>query len=149
MIKNTSNLIGFYKLFLLTLTPFILALCLVTAAYPSEQGGGNGKGESKNNVFTLYDQEIGRVSEDGVIYNAYGSVLGSVDKNGIIYNVSKIVIGKVEADGSVLNQSGTRLGSVNEQGEIFNVSDRKIGIVKDVSDINLIGGVARVIFFGK
>ena len=148
MIKKTSNFNGYCRLFLLVLTPFILALCSATAAYSSGQKG-NDKGELKNNVFTLYDQEIGRVSEDGVIYNAYGSVLGSVDKNGIIYNVSKIVIGKVEADGSVLNQAGTKLFSVNEKGEIFNVSDRKIGIVKGVSDINLIGGAARVIFLGK
>ncbi len=148
MLKKTSNSIGYCRLFLLVLTPFILALCSVTAAYSSGQVG-NDKSELKNNVFNLYDHAMGRIGEDGIIYNAYGSVLGSVSKDGTIYNVSKIVIGKVEADGNVLNQSGTRLGSVDEKGEIFNVSNRKIGVVKDVSNINLIGGVARVIFFNN
>ncbi len=104
------------------------------------------KGE-KNNIFNLYDAERGRVSEEGTVYSQHGNLLGYVDKEGIIYNISKIKIGKVELDGSVLNQSDTKLGSVNEDGEIFNVSSRKIGQVKDIKDIKLIGGAARLVFF--
>lgn len=125
---------------------FILQLCFVSALYAAEKKAID-EGEKKNNVFNLYDSERGRISEEGIIYSQHGNVLGSVDKEGIIYNISKIKIGKVEPDGSVLNQANTKLGTVNENGEIYNVSSRKIGQVKDIKDIKLIGGAARLIFF--
>jgi len=105
------------------------------------------KDEKKNNVYNLYDMALGKVTEDGIIFNKFGRSIGSVDEKGIIYNISNITIGKVENDGTVLNQSGTMMGSVNEKGEIFSVSDRKMGSVKDVENIKLVGGAARLLLF--
>jgi hypothetical protein len=122
-----------------------LLFCPSSIIFSAEKGAD--KEEMKNNVFNIYDTERGRVSKDGAVYNLHGRMLGSVDGEGIIYNISKIKIGRVEADGSILNQSDTKLGTVNEKGEIFNVSQRKIGQVKDINDIKLIGGAARLIFF--
>ncbi|MGD9159399.1 MAG: hypothetical protein PVG39_13390 [Desulfobacteraceae bacterium] len=145
MITKTDNPISMYKLIFLTITPFLLILCSLTLVCSAEKKEKD-TGEIKNNVFSLYDREMGRVGEKGTVFNIYGRELGSVDENGIIKNVSGVEIGKVEPDGSILNQSGTRLGSVNEKGDILNVSDRKIGLVKDISDIKLTGGAARLIF---
>ena len=149
MLKKMINQRNIDKKVFWLIIPFLFVmLCCFTTAYSSENNSKE-TSEIKNNVFNRYESEIGRVDEKGIIYNTYGDILGSVNKEGVIFNVSDIEIGKVEPDGSVLNQSETRLGSVNDKGEIFNVSDIKIGSVKDVSDIKLIGGVARLIFFGK
>ncbi|MBN1903929.1 MAG: hypothetical protein JW927_02420 [Deltaproteobacteria bacterium] len=124
---------------------FILQFCFTPLIYSAEKKIDDK--EAKNNIFSIYDIELGRISEEGTVYSQHGNVLGSVDKEGIIYNISKIKIGKVEQDGSVLNQANTKLGTVNENGEIYNVSSRKIGQVKDIKDIKLIGGAARLVFF--
>jgi hypothetical protein len=127
---------------------FILQFCSISALYSTEQKATD-EGEKKNNIFNAYDYELGRVDKEGIIYNQNGSILGSVDGEGIIYNVSKIRIGKVEPDGSILNQVDTKLGSVNDKGEIFNISQVKRGYVKDIKDIKLIGGAARLILLKK
>ena len=145
MIKKIKKQVSLYKLIVLAITPFIILLCSAAMLYSAEQKVEE-PCEVENNIFNLYDREMGRVDEEGTVCNVHGSVLGSVDENGIIYNVSDMEIGKVEAGGSVLNQSGTRLGSVNEKGDILNVSDRKVGSVKDISNIKLTGGAARLIF---
>jgi len=133
------------KLIFLTITSFLLMLCLVTMGYSAETKGSD-TGEIKNNVFNRYDREMGRVDEKGIIYNLYGRQLGSVDKDGIIYNISDLKIGNVKPDGKIMNQSGTELGSVNDKGEIFNKSGIKMGFVKDIADIKFTGGAARLIF---
>jgi uncharacterized membrane protein YeiB len=104
------------------------------------------KGEVKANIYNLYNAILGSVDTEGNVTNRYGSPLGSVDSSGIIYNVSKIVIGQVTPEGNVLNQSGTVLGSVGSDGAIYNVSGRKVGEARDVEDIILIGGAARLLF---
>ena len=134
-----------YKMVFLVLMCSFLLLCCFKSLYSAEKKGKD-TDEIKNNIYNLYDREMGMIDEKGIIYNSYGNKLGSVDENGVIYNISDLEIGRVEPDGSVLNQSETRLGSVNGKGEIFNVSDKKVGIVKDISDIKLIGGAARLIF---
>jgi hypothetical protein len=126
---------------------FILQFCYVPALYSEEEKIKDD--ETKNNIFNLYDSELGRVSKEGIIYNQHGRKLGSVDDEGNIYNISKINIGKVDKDGTVFNQSDTKLGSVNENGEIFNRGASRVGQVKDLKDIKLIGGAARLIFFRK
>lgn len=122
----------------------IIFLCgsLIAAASDKKEV----KDEEKNNIYNIHDRDMGKVTEDRIIYNRFGRPIGSVDEDGIIYNVSRIVVGKVEENGNVKNQSGTKMGSVNDDGEIFNVSKRKLGIVKNISDIKLIGGAARLIF---
>lgn len=104
------------------------------------------KGEIKGNIYNLYNAILGSVDAEGNVTNRYGTHLGSVDSSGVIYNVSKIVIGHVTPEGNVLNQSGTMLGSVGSDGSIWNVSGRKVGEVRDVEDIFLIGGAARLLF---
>jgi hypothetical protein len=123
---------------------FIIQFCSVPALYSAEKKATD-EGEKINNVFNAYDHELGKVDKEGIIYNKRGSVLGSVDEEGKIYNISKIRIGKVEPDGSILNQVDTKLGSVNEKGEVFNINATKRGYVKDIKDIKLIGGAARLI----
>jgi len=145
MNKKNNNTANRFKPGLLILVSSFLLLCLFTTTYSAEKNGKDA-GEVKNNVFNLYDSELGRVDEKGTVYNKYGSILGSVDMDGIIYNVSNLEIGNIEPDGSILNQSGTMLGSVNEKGEVFNRSGMKVGVVKDISDIKLAGGAARLIF---
>lgn len=144
--QKINNPARLCKLIFLILVSSLCLLCCFKSLYSAEKEG-NSTGEIKNNVFNRYEKEIGRVDEKGAIYSKYGRALGSVDENGIIYNVSDIEIGRVQSDGNIFNQSETRLGRVNEKGEIFNVSDIKIGFVKDLSDIKLIGGAARLIFF--
>ena len=145
MSKKIDDPASLYRLISLTITSLLLILCCLTIAYSAEKTGTDSD-KIKNNVFNLYDRELGSVDEEGVIFNINGRTLGSVDQDGIIYNVSDLEIGKVEPDGSILNQSGTRLGSVNEDGDIFNISNRKLGSVKNIKDIKLIGGAARLIF---
>jgi hypothetical protein len=102
--------------------------------------------EPEGNILNLYGRVLGSVNIEGNVSNRYGRNIGSVDSNGVILNVSKIVIGQVTPDGKVLNQAGTVMGSVNSDGAIYNVSGRKVGEVKDLEDINLIGGAARLLF---
>lgn len=102
--------------------------------------------ESAKKVFNAHGTAIGMITKQGKVTNLYGRTIGSVDSKGVIYNVSNIMIGNVDSDGKVINQSGTVLGSVNKNGEIFNVSGIKVGIVKEIEDINLIGGAARLLF---
>lgn len=142
-INNTGSI---RKLILLTIAPFIILLCSFTLLYSSEQKETE-QGEEKNNVFNLTDYEIGKVTEEGIVYNRYGTELGTVDEDGVIYNVSKIKIGKTEPDGNVFNQVGTKLAVVNEKGEISNRNGYKVGYVTNISNIKLIGGAARLIFF--
>lgn len=145
MTEKTNNPVNPYKSIFLIIIMSVMALYSFSTAYSSEPEGKN-SGEIKNNVYNLYNREMGRIDEFGNVYNAYGRKLGSVDPEGKIHNVSDLVIGEVKPGGSVLNQSGTVLGSVNDQGDIFNVSGRKLGSVKDVSNIQFIGGAARLIF---
>lgn len=142
-IKNSKSR---YKLIFLIIISSLLFLCCFKPLYSAEQTGKDAE-EIKNNVYNLYDREIGRVDKEGTVFSLYGRKIGSVDEKGIIRNISDMEIGKVESDGTVLNQSGTKLGSVNDKGEVFNISDRKVGSVKDISDIKLIGGAARLIIF--
>ena len=102
--------------------------------------------ESEGNIFNLHGRVLGSVNTEGNVTNRFGRHIGSVDSNGVILNVSKIVIGQVTPEGKVLNQSGTVMGSVSSDGTIYNVSGRKVGEVKDLEDINLIGGAARLLF---
>ena len=146
MMKIIKNPASLNKLFFLTITPFIILLCSFTLLYSSEQKEKDSD-EGKNNIFNLSDYEIGKVTEEGIVYNRSGMVLGTVDEEGIIYNISKVKIGKTESDGNVFNQVGTKLAVVNGNGEIFNRNGYKVGYVKGISDIKLIGGVARLIFF--
>jgi hypothetical protein len=139
-----SKLSVIFKTGLRAVTLFLVIL-LITPSAPAEDRG-EGKELKPNNVYNIHGSEMGRVDEEGGIFNRYGRPLGSVDSDGKILNVSSLEIGKVKPDGSVVNQSGTRLGSVNKKGEIFNVSNRKVGEVKDISDIKLAGGAARLIF---
>ncbi len=122
----------------------IMVLCIAPLSKADEEDID--KTGIQNNIFNIHGSEMGRVSETGEIYSKYGRQVGSVDKNGTIFNVSDLEIGKVMPGGNVVNQSGTRLGSVNKKGEIFNVSNRKIGEVRDISDLFLAGGAARLIF---
>lgn len=146
MIKRIVNPKGLYKLIFITTIPFIILVCGFSQLNAARQKGTEPE-EIKNNIFNLYDREMGRVNKKGAVFNISQRKLGSVDKDGVIYNVSDLEIGKVEPDGSVLNQSGTKLGSVNKKGDVFNVSERKVGSVKGIEDIKLIGGAARLIFF--
>jgi len=146
MIITNNNRLNLAKLVFLAVTPFLILLCSFNQLYSADRKEKD-TGEEKNNVFTLYGLELGKVDEDGFVYNKFGTLLGNVDEEGIVYNISKVEIGKVKPDGSIMNQIGTRLGSVNEEGDIINISGRKIGSVKDVSNIFLVGGVARLIFF--
>ena len=56
--------------------------------------------------------------------------------------------GQVDSNGTVTNQSGTVLGSVDGQGNAYNVSGTKVGSVQAGGNIALIGGAARLLFFG-
>ena len=102
--------------------------------------------ESGGNVINLYDAVVGSVDAQGNVTNKFGKVIGSVNSDGSILNVSGIDIGKVTAEGEVLNQAGTVLGSVDKEGSVYNVSGRRIGQVKEVEEINLMGGAARLLF---
>jgi hypothetical protein len=48
----------------------------------------------------------------------------------------------------VTNQSGTVLGNVDGQGNVYNVSGTKVGSVNAGGKIMLIGGAARLLFYG-
>jgi hypothetical protein len=102
--------------------------------------------EPEGNIYNLYGRVMGSVDKEGNVTNAYGRTIGWVNSDGVIINVSKIFIGQVTADGHIQNQSGTVLGSVNSSGDILNVSARKVGEVKDIENIKLIGGAARLLF---
>jgi hypothetical protein len=114
----------------------------------TRDSGATQKEKPQLNIFNLYNRALGSVDIEGNVTNQYGRFIGSVDSSGVILNVSKIVIGQVTPEGNVLNQSGTILGSVSKDGAICNVSGRKVGEVRDVEDINLIGGAARLLFLG-
>jgi hypothetical protein len=129
---------------LLFFTPFLFA-DLNGKVFARDSGTAQ-KEEPKGNIYNLYNRALGSVDTEGNVTNRYGRFIGSVDSSGVIFNVSKIVIGQVTAEGNVLNQSGTILGSVSTDGAISNVSGRKVGEVRDVEDIILIGGAARLIF---
>ncbi|MFC1868773.1 5-fold beta-flower protein [Thermodesulfobacteriota bacterium] len=131
---------GFFLFF-----AFSLMVCLIGYAF-AQGGKAAKKAAPEGNVSNLYGKAIGSVDAEGVVTNLYGRPVGSVDSNGNIFNVSKIAIGRVGADGKVSNQTGTVLFSVDIDGNIHNVSGRKVGEVKDVKDIKLIGGVARLLF---
>jgi hypothetical protein len=137
----------FISLVIMTLVLFMPFLITGLKGEASAQMSGTAqKGEIKGNIYNLYNAILGSVDAEGNVTNRYGTPLGSVDGSGVIFNVSKIVIGHVTSEGNVLNQSGTILGSVSSDGSICNVSGRKVGDVRDVEDIFLIGGAARLLF---
>lgn len=112
----------------------------------SEQVSGTAQEEIlRFKIYNIHDTLLGHIDTDGNVTNRYGSPLGSVDSSGVIFNVSKIVIGQVTPEGNVLNQSGTILGSVGSDGSICNVSGRKVGEVREMEDMILIGGAARLL----
>lgn len=148
-LKNRNHMKLQAVTFLATITLVLFIPFFITdlkSAESSKDSGTAQKGEIKGNIYNLYNAILGSVDTEGNVTNRYGSPLGSVDSSGTIFNVSKIVIGQVTPEGNVLNQSGTILGSVSSDGSICNVSGRKVGEVRDVEDIILIGGAARLLF---
>jgi hypothetical protein len=148
-LNNRNNMRLQVVTFLVTITLVLFMPFFITdlkSAESSKDSGAAQKGETKGNIYNLYNAILGSVDIEGNVTNRYGRPLGSVDSSGVIFNVSKIVIGHVTPEGNVFNQSGTMLGSVGSDGSICNVSGRKVGEVRDVEDIFLIGGAARLFF---
>jgi hypothetical protein len=134
---------------LVTMTLVLFMAFLITGpkGEASAQVSGTAQKEVlKHEIYNIHDRLLGYIDTEGNVTNRYGRPLGSVDGNGVIFNVSKIVIGQVTPEGNVFNQSGTTLGSVSGDGSVFNVSGRKVGEVRDLEDIILIGGAARLLF---
>ena len=135
------------SLVMMILVLFMPFLTMDSKGEASEQVNGTAQKEVlKVKIYNIHDTLLGYIDTEGNVTNRYGSPLGSVDSSGTIFNVSKIVIGQVTPEGNVSNQSGTILGSVSNDGSICNVSGRKVGEVRDVEDIILIGGAARLLF---
>ena len=128
----------------------LIVTLLLTVGLPvglfAQDGNDTQKEEPRDNIINIHGSVVGSVDTKGNVTNKFGSVIGSVDGDGSIFNVSGIDIGKVTPDGKVMNQSGTVLGSVRNDGSVYNVSGRKVGQVKELEDIKIIGGAARLLF---
>ena len=139
-------LVSFLKIGVLILLSFFIMAGFIEGDAFAQRGRSAKKEAPECNVLNIYGKAIGSVNEEGTVTNLYGRSVGRINGKGYIFNVSKIVIGSVDDDGKVKNQAGTLLFSVDTEGNIYNVSGRKVGEVRDVKDLKLIGGAARLLF---
>jgi len=113
--------------------------------------GTLGKVAQNGKIYNAFDQQVGYTTIDGLVLDMAGAPVGRVVREGLIVDLQGVVIGFVNSEGKAVSKKADLIGCVNPDGSVVAGKDvigsvmhrgRVIGYDRTVQGIVLPNGVS-------